>query len=81
MNLERETSPLKVSIFSRSPFGIVTLTVSVIICIIAVTESEMNFGNTFQLPNVNCFIKKPIQNEKLIIKQVSETIGQSESLV
>jgi DNA-binding response OmpR family regulator len=46
------------------------------------TESEMNFGNAFQLlPNVNCFIKKPIENEKLIIKQVSETIGQSGSLV
>jgi two-component SAPR family response regulator len=46
------------------------------------TESEMKFGNSFQLlPNVNCFIKKPIENEKLIIKQVSETIGQEESLV
>jgi two-component SAPR family response regulator len=42
------------------------------------TESEINFGDAFSLSNVNCFIKKPIESEKLIIKQVTEIIGQSE---
>ena len=41
------------------------------------TESEINFGDAFPLPNVNCFIKKPIESEKLIIKQVTEIIDQS----
>jgi two-component SAPR family response regulator len=42
------------------------------------TESEINFGDAFPLPNLNCFIKKPIESEKLIIKQVTEVIGQIE---
>jgi two-component SAPR family response regulator len=42
------------------------------------TESEINFEKAFHLPDLNCFIKKPIENEKLIIKQVIEIIGQSE---
>ena len=43
-----------------------------------ITESEINLEKKFHLPNLNCFIKKPIENEKLIIKQVTEIIGQSE---
>jgi two-component SAPR family response regulator len=43
-----------------------------------ITESEINFEKAFHLPDLNCFIKKPIENEKLIIKQVTEIIGQSE---
>jgi two-component system, OmpR family, response regulator ChvI len=42
------------------------------------TESEINFEKAFHLPDLNCFIKKPIENEKLIIKQVTEIIGQCE---
>jgi CheY-like chemotaxis protein len=40
--------------------------------------SEINFEKAFPLPDVNCFIKKSIQDKELIIKQVSETIGQTE---
>ena len=28
-----------------------------------ITESEINFEKAFYLPNLNCFIKKPIENE------------------
>jgi hypothetical protein len=42
------------------------------------TESEINFEDALPLPNLNCFIKKPIESEKLIIKQVTEVIGQIE---
>jgi two-component SAPR family response regulator len=41
------------------------------------TESEINFGDAFPLPDINCFIKKPIENEEMVIKQVSEIIGQN----
>ena len=42
------------------------------------TESEINFGDALPLPDVNCFIKKPIENEEMVIKQVTEVIGQTE---
>ena len=42
------------------------------------TESEINFGDTLPLPNLNCFIKKPIENEEMVIKQVNTIIGQTE---
>ena len=42
------------------------------------TESKINFGDALPLPDVNCFIKKPIENEEMVIKQVSEIIGQIE---
>ena len=42
------------------------------------TESEINFGDTLPLPNLNCFIKKPIENEEMLIKLVNKIIGQTE---
>ncbi len=42
------------------------------------TESEINFGDALPLPDVNCFIKKPIENEEMVIKQVNTIIGQTE---
>ena len=42
------------------------------------TKSEINFGDAFPLADVNCFIKKPIENEEMVIKQVNTIIGQTE---
>jgi DNA-binding response OmpR family regulator len=42
------------------------------------TESEINFGDAFPLPDINCFIRKPIENEEMVIKQVNTIIGQTE---
>jgi DNA-binding response OmpR family regulator len=41
-----------------------------------ITANEINFEKA--LPNVNCFIKKSIEKEEMIIKQVSEVIAQLE---